>query len=82
MKFNEQLYLVSHTNKKLYSMLREILDYDDFVYGIMDFCETDENQQKMIEIIESGVNDCSEISLWALSIAYGENINELKAKWL
>ena len=82
MQFNESLYLISPINKKLYSMLRKIVDYDDFVYGIMDFCETDENQQKMIKVIESGVNDCSEISLWALSIADGHDINKLKAKWL
>ena len=82
MQFNEDSYLISPTNKKLYSLLREILDYDDFVYGIMDFCETDENQQKMIEVIESGVDNCSEISLWALSISKNKDINELKAKWL
>ena len=79
---DENVYLRTPTNKKLYSMLREILDYDDFVYGIMDFCETDENQQKMIEVIEGGVNNSSEISLWALSFYSGEDINELKAKWL
>ena len=82
MDINKDVYLKTPINKKLYSLLRDILDYDDFVYGVMDFCETDENQQKMIEVIESGVNNSSEICLWAMSFHRGLDINKLKEKWL
>lgn len=82
MKIDESVYLVNDTNKKLYSLLKNIWDNDEFVLGIMDHCETDENQQKMIDVIESGVINKSEITLWAISLCSGQDINQLKAKWL
>ena len=48
----------------------------------MEYCETDELQQKMIDVIESGVNDRNEICLWAISLYRGKDINQLKAKYL
>ena len=82
MKIDESVYLVNDTNKKLYSLLKNICDYDEYIFGIMEYCETDELQQKMINVIESGVNDRNEICLWAISLYRGKDINELKAKWL
>lgn len=79
---NESLYLVNDINRKLYSLLKNIWDNDEFVFGIMDHCETDDQQQKMIDVIESGVNNKSEITLWAISLCSGQDINKLKAKWL
>ena len=82
MKINEDAYLKTPTNKKLYLMLKNICDYDEYIFGIMTFCSSEEHQQKMIEVLESGVNNRSEICLWALSISRNKDINELKAKWL
>lgn len=79
---NESLYLVNDINRKLHSLLKNIWDYDDFIFGIMDYCETDELQQKMINVIESGVNNRNEICLWAISLYRGKDINQLKAKYL
>ena len=79
---NESLYLVNDINRKLHSLLKNIWDYDDFIFGIMDYCETDELQQKMINVIESGVNNRNEICLWASSLYRGKDINQLKAKYL
>ena len=75
-------YLKTPVNKKLYSLLKNICDYDEYILGIMDFCGTDENQQKMIDVIRSGVNNRNEICLWAISISRNKDINKLKAKWL
>ena len=82
MKIDESVYLVNDINRKLYSLLKNICDYDEYIFGIMAFCETEENQQKMIDVIESGVNDRNEICLWAISLYRGKDINQLKAKWL
>lgn len=82
MAINESLYLVNSINQKLYSLLKNICDYDEFIFGIMDYCETDELQQKMINVIESGVNNKNEICLWAICLYRGKDINQLKAKWL
>lgn len=82
MIINEDVYLKTPINQKLYSMLKNICDYDEYIFGIMTFCFKEEHQQKMIEVIESGVNNISEISLWALSIGKNKDINKLKAKWL
>ncbi|MEE3349528.1 MAG: hypothetical protein VZR09_05755 [Candidatus Gastranaerophilaceae bacterium] len=82
MKIDESVYLVNDVNRKLYSLLKNILDDQEFIFGTMDYCETDEMQQKMIEVIESGVNNSSEICLWAISLYRGKDINQLKAKWL
>ena len=82
MTINESMYLVNDINKKLYSLLKNICDYEEFILGIMEHCETDEQQQKMIEVIENGVTNRNEICLWAISLCSGQDINKLKAKWL
>ena len=63
-------------------MLKEICDYNEYIIGIMTFCFSEEHQQKLIKVIESGVNDRNEICLWAISIGKNKDINKLKAKWL
>ena len=63
-------------------LLKNIWDNEEFIFGIMEHCETDEQQQKMIEVIESGVTNKNEITLWAISLCSGKDINQLKAKWL
>lgn len=82
MMIDENVYLRTPINKKLHSLLKNIWNNDEFIFGIMNHCETDEQQQKMIEVIESGVNNKNEICLWAISICSGQDINKLKAKWL
>ena len=82
MEINKDVYLRTPTNLKLYNLLKNICDYDEYIFGIMDYCETDEHQQKMIEVISGGVNNISEISLWAVSLYSGKDINKLKEKWL
>ena len=82
MKIDKNVYLKTQTNKKLYSLLKNICDYDEYIFRIMTFCFSEEHQLKMIDVIESGVDNRNEICLWALSISENKDINQLKAKWL
>jgi len=82
MTINKDVYLKTDTNKKLYSLLKNIWDNEEFILGIMTFCFSEEQQQKMIDVINSGVDNKNEITLWAISISRNKDINELKAKWL
>ena len=80
MIIDESVYLTTPINKKLYSLLKNIWDNEEFILGVMTFCFLEEHQKKIINVIESGVNNKNEITLWAISI--GKDINKLKAKWL
>lgn len=79
---NKDVYLKTPTNKKLYSILKSIWDNEEFILGVMTFCFSEEHQQKMINVIKSGVTNRNEIILWAISIGKNKDINNLKAKWL
>lgn len=79
---NKDVYLKTETNYKLYSILKDIWDNEEFILGVMTFCFEEEHQLKMIEVIESGVNNKSEILLWAISIGKNKDINKLKEKFL
>lgn len=82
MIIDENVYLKTQLNKKLYSMLKNIWDNEEFILGVMTFCFSKAHQQKMIDVINSGIDNKNEITLWAISIGKNKDINQLQAKWL
>lgn len=62
--------------------MKNIWDNEEFILGVMTFCFSEEHQQKMIDVINSGVDNKNEITLWAISIGKNKDIDKLKAKWL
>ena len=60
------------TGKKLYDLLKNIWDDEEFIYGVLVDLRGDENKQKMIDAIEKdGLNDISTINLLSLDIRDG-----------
>lgn len=72
MTLREKLTQKSETSKKLSSLLADIWNDDDFVIGILGTLKTDEQKQKMIDILEDGETDIAQINLISLDIIDGE----------
>lgn len=63
------------TGRKLYDLLTEIWNNDDFILGILATVKGDENRQKMINLIEKdGIIDDETLVLAARDIADGIEI--------
>ncbi len=66
-----ETYTPTETSKKLYKLLKNIQDDDNFLLGILSELETDEQRSIMIEELENGLTDESIIMLMADDIADG-----------
>ncbi len=73
--------LTSEISKELYNKLINIWDDNNFILGVMSRTETDEQKQKMIEIINSGLTDTDEILLNAMAIEENLDILTIKEKY-
>jgi len=57
--------------KKLSKKLREINDYDYFVYGVLSNLGSEENRQKVIDAIDNGLRDPNEIDDYVSKLKKG-----------
>jgi len=60
------------TGEKLFDMLKDIWNDEHFIIGVIGGLKTDEQKQKMIDILADGETDRSQIVLIALDIRNGE----------
>ena len=58
--------------EKLFDLLKNIWDDEHFIIGVMGGLKTDEQKQKMIDILEDGEDDTDQIILLGLDIRNGE----------
>ncbi len=58
--------------KQLYDMLKKIWADDEWICGVIIELKGDEKKQKMIDILEDGETDRSQIVLIAMDIRNGE----------
>ena len=72
MTLREQLTQKTQISKNLAQMLTNLWDDDDFIIGVLGVLKSDEQKQKMIDIIEDGEDDTDQITLLTLDIADGE----------
>lgn len=64
----------TETSKKLFDLLKDIWNDNDFIAGVLANLKNDENKQKMIVALEDGLTDTDTITLLALDIADGLEI--------
>ncbi len=64
----------TETGKKLYDKLIALWDNDDFIGGVLAHLKGDEKKQKMIDALEGGLKDRSDIVLLSIDIADGLEI--------
>ncbi len=63
----------TETGKKLYDLLKEIWDNEDFIVGTLAEVKGDKNRQKLIDLIEKdGITDDETIVLAAGDIMNGD----------
>lgn len=72
MTLREQLTQKTQISKTLAQMLTNLWDDDDFIIGVLGVLKSDEQKQKMIDILEDGEDDTDQITLLTLDIADGE----------
>lgn len=58
--------------EKLFNMLKNIWNDEHFIIGVLGGLKTDEQKQKMIDILEDGEDDTDQIILLGLDIRNGE----------
>ena len=64
-------YLKTETDKKLYSLLKEIWDDNNFLEGISTLLTDDKQKQILIDEIQNGLKDIKIIMYMASDIADG-----------
>ena len=62
-------YTSTETSKKLYKLLKNLRNDNNFLFGVLSQLETDEQRTILIEELENGLNDCGVIILMAGDIA-------------
>ena len=65
------IYLKTETDKKLYSLLKEIWDDNNFLEGISTLLTDDKQKQILIDEIQNGLKDIKIIMYMASDIADG-----------
>ncbi len=58
--------------EKLFNLLQNVWDDEHFIIGVLGGLKTDEQKQKMIDILEAGEDDTDQIILLNLDIRNGE----------
>ena len=66
-----ETYKPTETAKKLYELLKNIREDENFLLGVLSQLDTDEQRQILIEELENGLDDCGIIILMAGDIADG-----------
>ena len=72
MLLNKDKFVKTPLDEKLFQTLKNIWDDEHFIYGNILDLKTPEQKQKMIDILEDGETDRSQITLIALDIRNGE----------
>jgi len=62
----------THAGEKLFNMLQNIWNDEHFIVGVLGGLRTDEQKQKLIDILKDGETDTDQIILIALDIRNGE----------
>ena len=62
----------TQTGEKLFNLLKNIWNDEHFIICVLGGLKTDEQKQKLIDIIEDGEDDTDQIILLALDIRNGE----------
>ncbi len=68
----------TETGRKLYDLLKDILDDHAFLYGILYDLKTEDKMLKMIELLENGLTDTNEITLHATAMQHDVDIDTIK----
>ena len=63
-------YTPTETSKKLYKMLKEFRDDDNFIFGILTQLEADEQYNIIISEMENGQKNGGELILLASQISF------------
>ena len=71
-------YINSEISKKLYDILNEIWQNDEFIFGVITDLKNEEKQSKMIKLLENGLKDTDEINLHALAMDYNVEVEEMR----
>ena len=66
-----ETYTPTETSRKLYKLLKNLRDDNNFLFGVLSQLETDEQRTILIEELENGLNDCGVVILMAGDIADG-----------
>lgn len=69
-----ETYKPTETAKKLYELLKNIREDENFLLGVLSQLDTDEQRQILIEELENGLDDCGIIILMAGDIADGLDV--------
>lgn len=72
MILSKDKFVKTPLDEKLFQMLKNIWDDEHFIYGNIQDLKTPEQKQKMINILEEGETDRSQITLIAMDIRNGE----------
>ncbi len=72
MILNKEKFVKTELDEKLFQLLKAVWDDEHFIYGNIQDLKTPEQKQKMIDILENGETDRSQITLIALDIRNGE----------
>ena len=68
--------------KKYYNMLKEILDEEHFLLSMLLDLKTDEQKQKMIDILEeTGLTDTDEIIVHCMAIEEDTDVSTIKERY-
>lgn len=59
----------TETGRKLYDLLYDSWDDPEFIYGTLLALKGDKKKQKLIDAIESGLNDSDDIIMKSIEIA-------------
>ncbi|MCD7879536.1 MAG: hypothetical protein LUG16_06345 [Candidatus Gastranaerophilales bacterium] len=71
----------NETANKLYNMLKEIWDNEEFALGVIGGCTTEEKQQKMINAITDGLTDTDEITIYSLALEADTDVATFKKEY-
>lgn len=66
-----ETYTPTDIAQKLYKLLKNIREDDNFILGVLSQLDTDDQRKILIEEIENGLDDCGVIILMAGDIADG-----------